>query len=869
VTLGSLPTGLSLSPGGDITGTPTGTSQSFTVQVTSGAQTATRALTINVVPQLSISTTSLPGGIQGQSYGSQALVASGGTGSYGWSIVSGSLPAGLDLSAGGSITGTPTGSGTANFTVQVASGTQTAQQALSITVIAALTVTTSALPNGVQGVSYGTQSLTAVGGTGGYAWSVISGALPAGLDLSTAGDITGTPTGSGTANFTVQVTSGAQVATKALSITVVPQLSISTSSLPGGTQGQSYGTQSLVASGGTGSYAWSVVSGSLPAGLSLSSGGDITGTPTGSGTANFTVQVTSGAQVATKALSITIIPALQITTTSLPAGTAGDPYSQSLTATGGVGGYTWLVLSGSLPSGLDLSSGGDITGTPTGSGTANFTVQVTSGSQTAQRSLSITVMGLPQNLQIVTAPSTSAQSGVAFLQQPVVDVRDGANNLLAGFDVTATIESGGGTLGGTTTVTTNGSGRATFTDLRLEGVVGERTLRFTSGSASIVSGSIFLTPGAPATVSINTQPPPSQISGEPFSPGPSVQVRDSWNNLVTGVGVTAAIASGGGSVSGANATTNGSGVATFPSLVVDGGPGPRTLNFTSGIANATSSSVHLTYSVGFHPDLASFCADQLMDVSIPGASFPRPAPLVGFVHGGGWTSGDQKLGLLLDEVRNEMLSRGYIVVSMTYRKAEEFGNRWPVQIQDVKCVIRHMRALAADYGVDVDRVGVWGSSAGGHLASMLGVTDADDAGGSLEGPGFEGWSSRLRAAVAIGGISDVTPPAQSELHFFGPEWTFDTWPGPSQELIDASPVTWATSDDPPFLVIHGTADTTVEINQAYRLQTALTNAGASVQLVEVVNGGHNLNDVGMGTPSLSLAQLAQIVADFFDATVKP
>jgi acetyl esterase/lipase len=481
------------------------------------------------------------------------------------------------------------------------------------------------------------------------------------------------------------------------------------------------------------------------------------------------------------------------------------------------------------------------------------------------------VIGDPTHLTIVQQPSTSAQSGIAFLQQPIVEVRDAANNLLAGFAVTATIvPPGGGALLGTTTVTTNGAGVAAFTNLRVEGVVGERALRFTSEGASIVSGSILLTAGAPASLVIDTQPPPTGISGEVLSLQPAVEVRDPWTNPVPFVDVEVDL-QGGGSVGGnTTATTNGSGVATFSGLSIDDGPGARTLRFSSGDADATSTSVHVSYSVGFHPDRESFCAGQLMDVSVPSAAFPRPAPVVGFIHGGGWTSGDQKAGLLLAEVRNEMLSRGYVVVSMTYRKAAELVNRWPVQIHDVKCVIRHMRSLADDYGADGDRSGVWGASAGGHLASMLGVTDADDAGGSLEGGDVPGWSSRVQAAVAIGGISDVRPDdgAQSELDFFGPEWTFDTWPGPSQELGDASPVTWATGDDPPFLVIHGTADTTVEYDQAVRLDTALGNAGADVTLLPVTNGGHNLNDVGVGTPSHSLAEVAQIIADFFDDHVK-
>ncbi len=220
--------------------------------------------------------------------------------------------------------------------------------------------------------------------------------MPAGLSLA-GGTIGGTPTAPGTASFTVQVTDSANTtATQPLSIAVAPApLSVSTTSLPGGTVGTSY-SQGLSASGGTGSYTWSVSSGSLPAGLSLA-GGTIGGTPTASGTASFTVQVTDSANTtATQPLSIAVAPAaLSVSTTSLAGGTVGTPYSQGLSASGGTGSYTWSISSGSLPAGLSLA-GGTIGGTPTAPGTASFTVQVTdSANTTATQPLSIAVAPAP------------------------------------------------------------------------------------------------------------------------------------------------------------------------------------------------------------------------------------------------------------------------------------------------------------------------------------------------------------------------------------------------------------------------------------------------------------------------------------------
>ena len=195
-----------------------------------------------------------------------------------------------------------------------------------------------------------------------------------------------------------------------------PPLTITTTTLPGGTVGQPY-SQSVTATGGAAPYSWSVLSGSLPPGLALSPTGTpsatLSGTPTTQGTFNFTVQVTDTASATdTQALSITIAAAaaLTITTTSLPGGSVGQAYSQSVTATGGTTPYSWSVVSGSLPPGLSLSPTGTpsatISGTPTTAGTHNFTVQVTDNvAATDTQALSITVTP--------SSPSTAPAFGSA------------------------------------------------------------------------------------------------------------------------------------------------------------------------------------------------------------------------------------------------------------------------------------------------------------------------------------------------------------------------------------------------------------------------------------------------------------------------
>jgi hypothetical protein len=182
-----------------------------------------------------------------------------------------------------------------------------------------------------------------------------------------------------------------------------PPLTIVTSGLSSGTVGMPY-SATLSASGGTPPYSWAIVGGSLPPGLSLSSNGAITGTPSSTGSYDFTVQVTDSTtpipQSATRALSIAVGSSqLVVTTYALPSATFGASYSATLSASGGTPPYSWAIVGGSLPPGLSLSSNGAITGTPSSTGSYDFTVQVTDSTtpipQTATVGLSISVSSAP------------------------------------------------------------------------------------------------------------------------------------------------------------------------------------------------------------------------------------------------------------------------------------------------------------------------------------------------------------------------------------------------------------------------------------------------------------------------------------------
>ncbi len=397
VASGSLPTGLSLnSSTGAVTGSPTAAGTfSFTLQVKDSSptpQTASATTSILVVAPLKIATTSLAVPQIQKAY-SVTLTTSGGMAPYIWSVAAGALPTGLALnSSTGIISGTPTTAGNYAFTLRVddpPSLPQTASQSFSTSILAAavpLQITSPVtMASGTLGTPY-TSAFTATGGTPPYTWA---GGPRFGLSMSSNGVYSGTPNAAGSSTFVLCVndSQGAQFCNGTPeSITVLPStsttsLAITTTNLPSGlVQAPYQGT--LIASGGTVPYTWSVTSGTLPTLLALlASTGQISGTPSTAGTSNLTFQVRDSAGASASAsLPITIAskPSLTMVTTSLPGGTVGAGYSATLQATGGTQPYVWSVTSGQLPAGLSLgASSGSVSGVPTASGTASFTVEVT------------------------------------------------------------------------------------------------------------------------------------------------------------------------------------------------------------------------------------------------------------------------------------------------------------------------------------------------------------------------------------------------------------------------------------------------------------------------------------------------------------
>ena len=349
-----------------------------------------QALTITTPNALPVATIN-------QAYSAQ-LSATGGTLPYFWHFQSGGNPsARFTISDSGLLSGTPTSAdlGVVTFAIQVTdAGGVTVTKQLSVTVQAtqSLAMTTTAFTPGVVGVPY-SLTLAATGGTPPYKWDVlpaivtfpVPGQVAPGLTLDSAqGQVTGTPTSAGSFSFTITLTDQANGSvSKAFTLTVSGggPLGITTGSLPDGIVGAQY-SQTLGANGGIPPYTWAVTTGSLPNGLALDAKtGVISGAPLAAASSSFTVTLTDSAATpgtARQALLVRVAfpPALTVTTSSLPGGTEKTPYSQVLTASGGVPPYVWSITTGALPAGLKLNPAtGGIDGTPSTPGTSTFTVQ--------------------------------------------------------------------------------------------------------------------------------------------------------------------------------------------------------------------------------------------------------------------------------------------------------------------------------------------------------------------------------------------------------------------------------------------------------------------------------------------------------------
>jgi acetyl esterase/lipase len=247
----------------------------------------------------------------------------------------------------------------------------------------------------------------------------------------------------------------------------------------------------------------------------------------------------------------------------------------------------------------------------------------------------------------------------------------------------------------------------------------------------------------------------------------------------------------------------------------------------------------------------------LLNLMVP-KDVKRP-PLVVFIHGGSWKAGSYK------QCKVDWLAEhGFAVASIEYRFTQVAT--FPAQIFDCKAAIRWLRAHAKEYGYDASRIGVSGSSAGGHLAVLLGTSgDVPELEGTVGGNLDQ--SSRVAAVVDYFGPTDFV--LRSKTHHARANavgsGTYGLLGGPANEKVAearaASGVTYVSADDPPLLILHGDADKTVYMDQSESIRDAYKKAGLPVELIVVPGGGH-------GGTAFVTGKNRQRVIDFFDAALR-
>jgi acetyl esterase/lipase len=257
----------------------------------------------------------------------------------------------------------------------------------------------------------------------------------------------------------------------------------------------------------------------------------------------------------------------------------------------------------------------------------------------------------------------------------------------------------------------------------------------------------------------------------------------------------------------------------------------------------------------------------LLDLYLPKKG-PTPRPLVILIHGGGWQKGSRKK---VKEKVAPLRARGFAVAAIDYRLTDVA--QFPAQIRDCLAAVRFLRANAEKYGLDPDRFGVWGMSAGAHLSALVGLAhDVED----FDPGTHPKVSGRVQAVCDWFGPSNLVD-LQSHLKPDSPV-DHESAESPEGKLVGgaltgeeyrerarkASPVTYVDAEAPPFLIMHGERDEVIPIEQSRALHRKLKKAGAESRLVKVPKAGHGFN-----MPEAELRPLMYKVVKFFETHLKP
>jgi len=644
------------STSGSLTFTPGQTTRTLTVPVIgetvpeanetffvnlSGAANATISdnqgvgtITNDDVP-VTVSPGTLPNGAVATAY-SQTVTASGGTGPYGFAITSGALPAGLTLSAGGALTGTPTAGGSFNFTVTATDssafpGPFSGSQAYTLTIAApTLALPATPLAGGTLGVTYSAAITPASGGSAPYAYAVTAGALPGGLTLNAStGAISGTPSALGTFNFSITATdsstgTGPYTATQAYAITVIDEPPTGGSSSLTVAYNAAATNVPLTLSGGAPT---SLAIGMPPAnGTAIVSGTTITYQPNAgyAGPDSFTYTATNSGGTSTPAtVSVTVQDAvITITASGGFAATVAAPYTQTFTFNGGTPPWNGYQVT-YLPAGVAITGTTantvTISGTPTQAGSFDLNVSATDGSTgngpyTVGQAFTLTVAG-PTLTLAPASPALNATYATAFTQAFSTTGGVGPYTYAVSGTLPAGVSLSGATLSGTPTAPGSYSFTITATDTGASGAgapfttsraytleVAAPTLTLTpatlpastagtvytqalSADGGVAPYSFALSAGTlPAGLTLTSS---GTLSGTPTEAGTfnvSVTATDTYGQAVTGAYAldvaqpTLTLAPGGGALPNATA-----GVAFSQSLAVSGGSAPYTATLSGAL----------------------------------------------------------------------------------------------------------------------------------------------------------------------------------------------------------------------------------------------------------------------------------------------
>jgi hypothetical protein len=636
-----------------------------TVTATSVADSTQSGSATIIIPSApAVSAGSLPSGSVGTTYAA-TLTASGGLGPYTWSLANGALPAGLTLDRTGAISGTPlaAAAGTTQISVEITdSGTP---NALSSTQVVSLTVqpapaihfgSPTALTDAGLSSAYAA-SIAAAGGVGPLTYSVVGGTLPPGLTMAANGAIAGTPTEAGGYTFNAKASdafgdSSIQPFTLRVNF---PALTITVPNLPALTIGTSLTPATFTASGGSGTgYIWSVSKGSaLPAGVTFSPSGVLSGKPDAVATTAFSVTVTDSAGNTAFALASLVVKSVLTISTplALPNGDAQALYAVLLQVTGGAGSpYLWSLVNGSsLPAGITLQNNGLLRGTPTVSGTFTFALRVTdlagnTGGGTFSLTIGSGVMittgttlkvtwvggGFDQLLTAAGGTGTGYKWTVTsgstlppgILLAPAGQL-NGTPSTAGNYTFSLTVkDSGGNSTNATFALTVNSTVAITSPTTLPDGSVGTSYSETLTASGGTGAGYIWVVQsGSSALTALGlTVSPGGVVSGIPTQAGTAVfhvWVTDP-SLTYANADVSVTVDGVGGRVSGSVSLANGCGDASIP---------PITVSINTNPAQTTTTDAGGNYSFAFVPNGTYTITPSIAG---PSAAF-YPASLAGVV----------------------------------------------------------------------------------------------------------------------------------------------------------------------------------------------------------------------------------------------